>query len=152
MITRSWVKVYWSRILTVPFCSNQVRLAHTVLQKVVHRYLQRDRRLISTIERLVCLAKLGQAAFAASDLDGIGNIMREAWLLHQELDPNCSNRFVDSLFGKVSHLSCGHKLVGAGGGGFAIIMAKCRDAAREMKLLLQTLGPPVQVYNWSLFE
>jgi fucokinase len=130
----------------------QVRLAHTVLQRVVRRYLQRDARLIAAIKRLAALAKLGEAAFAANDLNTIGSIMTEAWRLHQELDPNCSNAFVDSLFHKVQHLSCGHKLVGAGGGGFAIFIGKNKDATQEMKSLLQSAGPPVQVYHWNLFE
>jgi fucokinase len=130
----------------------QVRLAHTVLQIVVRRYLQRDTRLIAAIKRLVALAKLGEAAFAGNDLNTIGSIMTEAWLLHQELDPNCSNPFVDSLFHKVKHLSCGQKLVGAGGGGFAIFIGKNKEATQEMKALLQNVGPPVVVYNWNLFE
>ncbi|XP_024367740.1 bifunctional fucokinase/GDP-fucose pyrophosphorylase isoform X3 [Physcomitrium patens] len=132
--------------------TGQVRLAHKVLQIVVRRYLQRDARLIAAINRLAALAKLGEAAFAANDLDAIGEIMTEAWFLHQELDPNCSNSFVDSLFQKVKHLSCGHKLVGAGGGGFAIFIGKDKNATEEMKVLLQSVGPPVQVYSWALFE
>ncbi|KAG0577868.1 hypothetical protein KC19_5G187500 [Ceratodon purpureus] len=139
-----------SRMLVV--FTGQVRLAHTVLQIVVRRYLQHDARLIAAIKRLTVLAKLGEAAFAANDLNTIGSIMTEAWRLHQELDPNCSNTFVDSLFQKVQHLSCGHKLVGAGGGGFAIFIGKNKDATQEMKSLLQSVGPPVQVYRWNLFE
>ena len=130
----------------------QVRLAHDVLKIVVRRYLQRDARLVSAVTRLAALAKRAEAALAASDLSAVGSVMMEAWGLHQELDPNCSNAGVDALFARVQHLSCGHKLVGAGGGGFAILIGKNAPATLEMRALLESVGPPVKVYNWSLFE
>jgi fucokinase len=109
-------------------------------------------RLIMTIDRLTTLAASGRSALASNNLDRIGEIMAEAWLLHQELDPNCSNPFVDNVFQSVSHLSSGHKLVGDGGGGFAILIAKTMEASFYMKILLREFGPPVEVINWSLCE
>nr|GEW98655.1 RNA-directed DNA polymerase, eukaryota [Tanacetum cinerariifolium] len=58
------------------------------------------------------------------NIDELGDIMMETWRLHQELDPHCSNEFVDSLFAFADRYCCGYKLVGAGGGGFALLLAK----------------------------
>ncbi|CAB4270289.1 unnamed protein product [Prunus armeniaca] len=95
--------------------TGQVRLAHQVLQKVVIRYLRRDNLLVSSIKRLAELAKIGREALMNCDIDDLGEIMLEAWRLHQELDPYCSNEFVDGLFGFAHPYCCGYKLVGAGG-------------------------------------
>ncbi|XP_024517725.1 bifunctional fucokinase/fucose pyrophosphorylase-like [Selaginella moellendorffii] len=131
--------------------TGQVRLAHKVLQKVVKRYLQRDSLLLSSIQRLVKLAKLGRDGFLQQDLDSVGKIMQEAWQIHQELDPFCSNVLVDSIFKKISHLSCGYKLVGAGGGGFAIVMAKDRDSAGLIReVLSSSFKDSIELYRWSL--
>ena len=112
--------------------SAQVRLAHRVLQKVVTRYLRRDSLLISSIKRLAELAKIGREALMNGEIDELGGIMSEAWRLHQELDPFCSNKLVDELFAFADPYCCGYKLVGAGGGGFALMLGKNLNSAKEI--------------------
>ena len=87
-----------------------------------------------------------------SDLDELGNIMLEAWRLHQELDPYCSNEFVDKLF-EFAHPYCfGYKLVGAGGGGFALLLAKDTEKAKQLRHLLEEDSNfDVKVYDWNIF-
>ncbi|GAB2291121.1 hypothetical protein Dimus_025379 [Dionaea muscipula] len=132
--------------------TGQVRLAHQVLQKVVTRYLRRDNLLISSIKRLAELAKICREALMNSDLDEVGEIMLEAWQLHQELDPFCSNEFVDKLFEFASPYCCGYKLVGAGGGGFALLLAKDSDHADELRVSLETSSDfDVKVYDWNVY-
>ncbi|KAL2468921.1 Bifunctional fucokinase/fucose pyrophosphorylase [Forsythia ovata] len=128
------IKELQQRLLVV--FTGQVRLAHQVLQKVVTRYLQRDNLLVSSIRRLVELAKIGREALMNCDLDELGDIMLEAWRLHQELDPYCSNEFVDKLFAFSDRYCCGYKLVGAGGGGFALLLARTAESAKELIHLL----------------
>ncbi|KAL5537911.1 hypothetical protein UlMin_021753 [Ulmus minor] len=132
--------------------TGQVRVAHQVLQKVVIRYLRRDNLLVSSIKRLAELAKIGREALMNSDLDELGNIMLEAWRLHQELDPYCSNEFVDKLF-EFAHPYCfGYKLVGAGGGGFALLLAKDTEKAKQLRHLLEEDSNfDVKVYDWNIF-
>ncbi|KAL8167003.1 hypothetical protein V2J09_008502 [Rumex salicifolius] len=132
--------------------TGQVRLAHNVLKKVVTRYLRRDNLLVSSIKRLVELAKLGREALMNCDVDTLGDIMLEAWTLHQELDPFCSNEFVDSLFEFAAPFCCGYKLVGAGGGGFALLLAKDADSSMELRrLLVESSEFDVKVYDWYIF-
>ncbi|CAH9115095.1 unnamed protein product [Cuscuta epithymum] len=132
--------------------TGQVRLAHQVLQKVVTRYLQRDNLLISSIKRLTELAKAGREELMSGNIDKLGEIMAEAWRLHQELDPFCSNKYVDNLFAFCDPFCCGYKLVGAGGGGFALLLAKTRESADEMRrLLVPVSGFHVHIYNWEIF-
>ncbi|XP_038977769.1 bifunctional fucokinase/fucose pyrophosphorylase [Phoenix dactylifera] len=131
--------------------SGQVRLAHQVLQKVVARYLRRDNLLISSIKRLVELSKIGREALMNGEIDELGDIMLEAWRLHQELDPFCSNEFVDKLFAFAEPYCSGYKLVGAGGGGFALLLAKDRHCAQELAQALENSSDlDVKVYKWSI--
>lgn len=86
------------------------------------------------------------------DIDEVGYIMLEAWRLHQELDPYCSNEFVDKLFAFSDRYCCGYKLVGAGGGGFALLLTKNADCANQLRHLLEENSDfDVKVYNWSIF-
>ncbi|KAH7659562.1 Galactokinase/homoserine kinase protein [Dioscorea alata] len=132
--------------------TGQVRLANQVLQKVVTRYLRRDNLLISSIKRLAALARIGREALMNGDIDELGEIMLEAWRLHQELDPYCSNEFVDKLFTFAEPYCCGYKLVGAGGGGFALLLAKDFHSAKELRKNLEEASElDVKAYNWSIF-
>lgn len=85
-------------------------------------------------------------------LDELGEIMLEAWRLHQELDPYCSNEFVDRLFAFADPYCCGYKLVGAGGGGFALLLAKDAESAVELGQRLENDSNfEVKVYNWNVY-
>ncbi|KAL8248092.1 hypothetical protein R6Q59_009308 [Mikania micrantha] len=131
--------------------TGQVRLAHQVLQKVVTRYLQRDNLLISSIKRLAELAKNGREALMNCHIDELGDIMMETWRLHQELDPHCSNQLVDNLFAFADCYCCGYKLVGAGGGGFALLLAKnVKNAFQLKRALEENCEFNVKVYNWNV--
>lgn len=130
----------------------QVRLANQVLLKVVTRYLQRDNLLISSIKRLAELAKIGREALMNCDIDELGEIMLEAWRLHQELDPFCSNEFVDRLFSFADPYCSGYKLVGAGGGGFGLLLAKDADCAKELRQSLEADSSfDAKIYDWNVF-
>ncbi|TYI50841.1 hypothetical protein E1A91_D12G131800v1 [Gossypium mustelinum] len=132
--------------------TGQVRLAHQVLQKVVLRYLRRDNLLVSSIKRLTELAKIGREALMNCDVDKLGEIMLEAWRLHQELDPYCSNEYVDKLFAFADPYCSGYKLVGAGGGGFALLLAKNATCAKELRSMLGK-NPEFDsvIYNWTIY-
>ncbi|CAK9319175.1 unnamed protein product [Citrullus colocynthis] len=138
-----------NRLLVV--FTGQVRLAHQVLHKVVTRYLRRDNLLISSIKRLATLAKIGREALMNCDVDELGEIMMETWRLHQELDPFCSNEFVDKLFAFADPYCSGYKLVGAGGGGFALLLARSSVLATELRNKLENdKNFEVKVYKWNI--
>ncbi|KAL3832847.1 hypothetical protein ACJIZ3_007583 [Penstemon smallii] len=144
------IKELQRRLLVV--FTGQIRVAHQVLQKVVIRYLQRDNLLVSSIRRLVELAKIGREALMNCEIDELGDVMMEAWRLHQELDPYCSNEFVDKLFAFCDPYCHGYKLVGAGGGGFALLLAKTSDSANELRhLLTENSDFDVKVYDWEIY-
>jgi len=127
--------------------SGQERLAKNVLQIVVRRYLQRDRRLIEAVEGLVSLAKDARRALAVGALDDLGAILRDVWQLHQQLDPHCSNPAVDAMFREIDDLASGYKLAGAGGGGFMGVIGKTPEAAQRIRRTLANRGHGVKVYE-----
>jgi fucokinase len=132
--------------------TGQERLAKNVLQIVVGRYLRRDSRALSAVARLVDLADAGRKVLALGDLDGVGHIMAEAWDVHQELDPHCSNADVDAMFDQIEDLATGGKLAGAGGGGFLGVMAKDAEAAERIRKILTGIGGGVRLYDWKLWQ
>ena len=130
--------------------TGQDRLAKNVLQLVVKRYLQRDARTLRALGRLAGLADEVRGSLSLGRLDEVGAAMDEAWWLHQELDPHCSNPSLDAMFRSVSDLIVGGKLAGAGGGGFLGLLARDGDCARAAGARLVERFPGAQVYPWRL--
>jgi fucokinase len=125
------------------------RLARNVLQRVMGSYLSRDRTVVTGIERLADLADTGRRLLADGDLDGLGGLLGEVWSIHQQLDPHCSNPAVEALFAPLAGHLGGWKLVGAGGGGFAILLARSPADAAQVSAHLGRLQH-VSIHRWSL--
>ena len=114
--------------------------------------VQRDARVIAAVRRLSELAEEGRRCIAGGSVEGLGPMMGENWRLQQELDPSCSTPEVDALFRAAEPWACGAKLVGAGGGGFAVLLGKSKEDAREIKALVGRIGGSMAVYEWTLWE
>lgn len=130
--------------------TGQERLAFDVLGKVVTKLRRRDGRLSAIMRELTSLAEAGHSALAYGDLDELGRVMAAAWRCNQELDPHCSNPAVDALLAPLADHCSGWKLAGAGGGGFAALMAKDVTAAEAIRAHLAEVGSGVYVCPWTV--
>ncbi|KAE8703639.1 Bifunctional fucokinase/fucose pyrophosphorylase [Hibiscus syriacus] len=77
-------------------------------------------QLISELQQRLLVVFTGQVSSTSTSSPTKGEIMSEAWRLHQELDPYCSNEYVDKLFTFADPYSSGYKLVGADFEGFLV--------------------------------
>ena len=68
-----------------------------------------------------------------SELDSFGWLLSEHWSINKRMDPGCTNPFIDSLFETMQPFIVGGKLAGAGGGGFALVLAKDSQAAQDLR-------------------
>ena len=63
------------------------------------------------------------------------------WELNKTLDPGTSNDDIEAILGRISHLICGAKLLGAGGGGFLFMITKGIEETQKIKEILRE-DPP----------
>ncbi len=88
-------------------------------------------------EMVWILGEIGRLAVAmrdaleAGDVDGFGAAVR-ALATSKRMDPGCTNPFIDDLFTFLQPYISGGKLAGAGGGGFAIVVARHAQASAEL--------------------
>ncbi|GLJ56196.1 hypothetical protein SUGI_1206650 [Cryptomeria japonica] len=54
------------------------------------------------------------------------------------------------LLAYVKPFCCRYKLVGVGGGGFALLVARNREVGNDLRALLAASTFPVKIYNWSV--
>lgn len=112
------------------------RVAKSILREVVLRYLGRDPLAMQALYQLRALAPQLHRAFERFDLELVGTLVNQAWLLNKALDPQTSYPALERLFRALAPEVYGLKLVGAGGGGFLIALGKRPDTRHVVAELL----------------
>ncbi len=113
------------------------RLAKHILHQVVGRYLNRDRATMATLSRIRSAAKDVAEALIRKDIAEVGRLVDVAWRLNKQLDPNSTNDEIESLFERVGPFVCGAKLLGAGAGGFMLMICKSAEDASHVRRMLE---------------
>jgi D-glycero-alpha-D-manno-heptose-7-phosphate kinase len=79
----------------------------------------------------------------AEDLVEFGKLLKEAWTLKRSLSDRVSNATVDSLMETAIRAGAlGGKLLGAGGGGFALLFVRPEERAQVQKSLRHLITVP----------
>ena len=107
------------------------RKATRGLNVVLEAYLSRDRAAFPAIGESLLIHEEIVAALRAADYPALGRLATRYWQLRCILDPGATSDVIQHLFEspELSSLSEGGMLTGAGGGGFAMFVA--RDGAGE---------------------
>jgi fucokinase len=117
------------------------RLAKDILQQVVGRYLNRDRRTMVTLRRIRQVATEVADALIRKDIEEFGRLVDAAWQLNKRLDPNSTNEEIEALIERVKPQVFGAKLLGAGGGGFLLMICKSPEDAALVRQTLEAEPP-----------
>ncbi|MGB2614279.1 MAG: L-fucokinase [Phycisphaerae bacterium] len=126
---------------TLLYYTGITRLAKNILQQVVGRYLDRDRAAMATLGRIHALPPRVAEAMARKDLAAFGAAINEAWELNKALDPNSSTDEIEALLERVRPHLAGAKLLGAGGGGFLLMVCRSAGDAAAVRSMLEK-DPP----------
>lgn len=80
--------------------------------------------------------------FRAEDIKKIGKLLHKTWEIKRSMHQAVSNSLIDDMYNKAKSLGAiGGKLLGAGGGGFLLIMAE----GESMKKIRETFRYQIQV-------
>ncbi|MBM3311090.1 MAG: hypothetical protein FJY80_06250, partial [Candidatus Aminicenantes bacterium] len=126
---------------TLLFYTGLRRLAKNILRSVVGHYLDRDKATMDTLRRLHAYPPQMVEAMSRKDHRRFGELIDVAWNLNKRIDPDSTTSEIEALLVRIRTHIWGAKLLGAGGGGFLLIVCKSpRDAAAVRRSL--TLRPP----------
>jgi fucokinase len=128
--------------------TGQQRLAKNLLRAVMARWMARDPEMVWILSEIARLAVEMRGALLGGDLDRFGELLGEHWTLNKRMDPGCTNPFIDRLFEVMGPYINGGKLAGAGGGGFAIVIARDEGIAQALSSTLGKVYARTQVGVW----
>lgn len=103
--------------------------AGDILRKLAVDYISRSNEELKSRQRLIDIDDDVVRAIEEADIDRLGELIGKFWREWKVLNPGASNEKTESVFSHVDDLIVGGKLCGAGGGGFAVFIAK--DGKRE---------------------
>ena len=108
------------------------RQAHSILLNIKKKGNQ-----FSNYEKLSNLAKNFEDELLLGNLDNCGKILSENWMIKKNLDQSVSSLNLDNIYNAAKNSGAiGGKLLGAGGGGYFVFLAK----PRNKKKLIKSLG------------
>jgi galactokinase/mevalonate kinase-like predicted kinase len=117
------------------------RLAKNILHEVVGRYLDRDRGAMDTLMRLHAFPPLMAEAMGIRDIERFGELVDVAWKLNVDLDPDHTTPVIEELRARIRPHVWGSKLLGAGGGGFLLMVCRSPEDAAQVKRMLEKKPP-----------
>jgi len=118
------------------------RLAKDVLKEIVRGMF------LNSGPRLAVLREIGENAGNAVEAlqtrsyERLGQTIRRSWILNQALDSGTNPPAVAGLVNAVDDLVIGTKLLGAGGGGYMLLLCKDPEAASRVRQALSANPAP----------
>ncbi len=105
------------------------RVAKSILADIVRGMFLNSSTHLALLEELKHHAENTSETISAKDFDGLAKNIQRSWQLNQKLDAGTNTPEIQKIIDKIAPWTLGHKLLGAGGGGFMLILAKDEKAA-----------------------
>jgi galactokinase/mevalonate kinase-like predicted kinase len=129
---RSRVLLYYTGI---------TRMAKNILKEIVRGMFLNSRHHLDLVEEIGNHAETTFHAIQTNHWEGLCSCIRKSWELNQRLDVGTNPAPVQSILDAVDSHLAGAKLLGAGGGGYLLMLAKSVDSARQIRETLQSAPP-----------
>ncbi len=130
------------------------RLAKNILAEIVRGIFLNSPKHLGVIEEIGANAHFATTAVQKCDYAMLQEAVHRSWVLNQKLDSGTNPAAVRVILDRISDYLGAAKLLGAGGGGYLLLLAKDETAASQIKRIL-TENPPnprARFVNFSLSE
>ena len=117
------------------------RVAKGILGEIVQGMFLNRQGLLQTLEDLRLHTESFYEILQKGDFDLIGKGIARTWELNQQLDPGTNPPEIQEILDRVDQELLGCKLLGAGGGGYLLMMTTDAHAAARLKKTLEKHPP-----------
>jgi galactokinase/mevalonate kinase-like predicted kinase len=130
------------------------RVAHNILGEIVRNVFSGNVDTLECLDQISRNAGVVQDAIQRQDWDAFTHGISRSWELNQKLDPGTNPPAIRALLSNIQEQLAAVKLLGAGGGGYLLMLAKDVDAARCIRRKLNDVPPNsrARFVNFSLSQ
>jgi len=105
--------------------TGQSRISGETIDAVLGAYADREPRVMSALARMGETAEQMADALAASDIDGLADLVKEQWTHQRSLHPAIPTPLIDEIIERGAAAgAAGAKALGASGGGCVLLIAR----------------------------
>ena len=105
--------------------TGKTRLSAGIIQDQVGRYVRREIDTVRALDETKKLAIEMKTALLLNNIDEFGLLLNEAWQAKKKFTPKISDTGIDDLYSKaIQSGALGGKLLGAGGGGYLLLLCE----------------------------
>jgi len=127
--------------LTLLYYTGLRRLAKNILADVVGNYLSRGRSSMRILQSIHAFPPVLAEAMSQKSIEKFGRLIDVAWGLKKGLDPESTTPVIEGVLDRVADRIFGATLLGAGGGGFLLLVCRSEVDAHEVRRILSQ-DPP----------
>ena len=137
---------------TLLYYTGMRRLAKNILRNIVGNYLDRDRPTMEALRKLHAFPPFLVDAMESADMLRFGQLIHRALQLKKEIDPGSSNPEMEKILEKFKPYMIGATFLGAGGGGFLLVVCTSpKDAVEARKMLEKDPpNPQARFYDYEI--
>jgi galactokinase/mevalonate kinase-like predicted kinase len=117
------------------------RMAKGILHEVVRGVFLNSPAHLETLEAIGVNAEVAFNALLRADYSALAESIRASWRLNQDLDAGTNPPEIQRILARIADHTASAKLLGAGGGGYLLILAKDAEAAQRIRRTLRD-DPP----------
>jgi galactokinase/mevalonate kinase-like predicted kinase len=117
------------------------RVAHDILGEIVKGIFLNDADHLGTIREIGVNAQYAADALQRRAWDGLCEAVRRSWQLNQRLDRGTNPPEVQAILDEVADFTAAAKLLGAGGGGYLLLLARDAEAGQRIRERLESAPP-----------
>jgi len=130
-----------TRDMMLLYYTGVTRIARDILGEIVKAMFLNSSAHLSIFSEMRHHARETFDTLLRNDYEGLAEKIAISWDLNQRLDEGTNPPVIRSIIGRVDDLLLGYKLLGAGGGGYLLMLAKSTEAAVRVKSQLEK-DPP----------
>ena len=123
------------------FYTGITRVAQTILREIVRGMFLNNGRHLANLFAIRAHALEAYQAIQLESWEGLCRVVQRSWELNEALDSGTNPPEVAAILNQISDWTAGAKLLGAGGGGYLLILAKDLDSAAKIRRSLQERPP-----------
>jgi galactokinase/mevalonate kinase-like predicted kinase len=127
------------------------RMAKNILREIVRGIFLNSPAHLQTVAEIGANVDRAVDAIQTCSYEGLGAALRTSWRLNQQLDAGTNPPEIQGILDRASGLLSGTKLLGAGGGGYLLMLARDEAAAKQIRERL-TADPPNDRARFVDFE
>jgi galactokinase/mevalonate kinase-like predicted kinase len=109
------------------------RVAHDILGEIVRGLFLNSAEHLDIIDEIGHNAHFTADVIQRGDWAGLCEAVDRSWTLNQRLDPGTNPAAVQQILSRIGDRASACKLLGAGGGGYLLILARNAEAGQTIK-------------------